>query len=155
MARIVLLGPAGSGKTRLARRYAERTGAALICLDAIWADDIDAFRAEMLRLHAGEAWISDGNFAAVSFDIRLPRATEIVWVEAPGWLRVLRAIRRPFRADSDHRLRDLPNVLAFIRQFDRRNRPLIEQLRLAHGPQVPVRHLRTKAQIEAFLMAAA
>ena len=154
MARIVLLGPAGSGKTRLARRYAQRTGAALICLDAIWAGDVEAFRAEMTRLHAGEAWISDGNFAAVSFDVRLPRATQIVWVEAPRWLSILRAIRRPFLSHSDHALRGLPEVLAFIWNFDRRNRPLIERLRLEHGPRVPVRHLRTKAEIEAFLTAA-
>jgi adenylate kinase family enzyme len=155
MARIVLLGPAGSGKTRLARRYAMRTGAALICLDAIWAGDVEAFRAEIARLHAGEAWISDGNFAAVSFDIRLPRATEIIWLEAPRWLSIVRAVRRPFRADSDHALHGLPKALAFIWNFERRNRPLIERLRQEKGPQVPVRRLRTKAEIAVFLTEAA
>jgi len=155
MARIVLLGCAGTGKTRLARRYAQRTGAALVCLDAIWAGDLEAFRAEIARRHAAEAWISDGNFAAASFDIRLPRATEIVWVEAPRWLCLLRAIRRPFRADSDHGLAKLGDALRFIWNFDRRNRPLIERLRAEHGPQVPLRHLRTNAEIEAFLTAAA
>ena len=155
MARIVLLGCAGSGKTRLSRRYAERTNATLICLDAIWAGDAETFRAEMARRHAGEAWISDGNFAAVSFDIRLPRATQIVWLEAPRWLCLLRAMRRPFRADSDHRLAGLRAALRFIWNFDRRNRPLIERLREQHGPQVPVRHLRTSAEIEAFLTAEA
>jgi adenylate kinase family enzyme len=151
MARIVLLGCAGSGKTRLARRYAARTGAAPICLDAIWAGDVEAFRTEIARLHAGEAWISDGNFAAVSFDIRLPRATEIVWLEAPRWLCLLRAIRRPFRADSDHRLGKLPGALQFIWNFDRRNRPLIERLRIEHSPQVPVRVLKMRTEIEEFL----
>jgi adenylate kinase family enzyme len=151
MARIVLLGCAGTGKTRLARRYAQRTGAALICLDAIWAGDAEAFRVEMARLHADEAWISDGNFAAATFDIRLPRATQIVWIEAPRWLCLLRAIRRPFRGDSDHRLRDLPKALAFIRRFDRRNRPLIEAARARHGPDVPLLRLTDNASIESFL----
>ena len=34
--RIVVLGCAGSGKTTLAQRLGERTGAPVICLDAVW-----------------------------------------------------------------------------------------------------------------------
>jgi adenylate kinase family enzyme len=86
--RIVILGRAGSGKTTLARQLGERMGAPVICLDAIWAalnpkDDIPTFRALMQTLHTGETWISDGNFAAVTFDIRLPRADLIVWPDPP------------------------------------------------------------------------
>ena len=56
--RIVILGPGGAGKSRLARLLAARTGAALISLDAIWprfAGDVAAFRAELARLHEAEA----------------------------------------------------------------------------------------------------
>src|ERR1700685_1163174 len=86
MARIVILGCAGSGKTTLARQLGERTGAPVICLDAIWqphweAKDLPAFRALPMEAHATDEWISDGNFAVASFDIRLPRATLVIWLE--------------------------------------------------------------------------
>ncbi|MEJ0042908.1 MAG: hypothetical protein WDM81_12190 [Rhizomicrobium sp.] len=67
-------------------------------------------------------WVSDGNFAAVSFDIRLPRATQIVWLECPRRLCVWRATRRALGGDRVHRLRKLPEVLRYIRDFDRINR---------------------------------
>jgi adenylate kinase family enzyme len=156
MTRIVLLGPAGSGKTTLARRLGERTSVPVICLDEVWRpqwgrDDVPAFRSLMMAAHAGESWISDGNFAAATFDIRLPRATLIVWLDRPRWLCALRALTRIVRKDSDHRLSGLMKVLLFIRNFDRVNRPLIETLRLKHGPEVPVLRLKNDREIEAFV----
>ena len=71
--RVVILGCAGSGKTTLAKRLAHATGAPLICLDdlsstgGVAPDQVPAFRELMRGLHAGEAWISDGNFAAATF----------------------------------------------------------------------------------------
>ena len=155
MKRIVLLGPAGSGKTTLARRLGERTGVPVICLDDVWRpewgkDDVPAFRSLMMAAHAGEDWISDGNFAAATFDIRLPRASLVVWLDRPRWLCVLRAMTRIFRQDSDHRIAGLIKVLRFITNFDRVNRPLIETLRLKHGPKVPVLCLKNDREIETF-----
>ena len=51
-------------------------------LSAIRDEDVAAFRALLEKAHAGDAWISDGNFAVASFDIRLPRATLVIWLEA-------------------------------------------------------------------------
>jgi adenylate kinase family enzyme len=156
MTRIMLLGSAGSGKTRLARRLEARTGLPVICLDNVWRpewgkDDVPAFRVLMVEAHAREYWISDGNFAAATFDIRLPRASLVVWLDRPRWLCALRATTRIFRQDSDHRLSGLTKVLRFIRNFDRVNRPLIETLRIKHGAKVPVIHLKSDREIEAFL----
>ena len=152
--RIVILGPGGAGKSRLARLLAARTGAALISLDAIWprfAGDVAAFRAELARLHEAEAWVSDGNFAAATFDIRLPRATQIVWLEPSRFLCAVRAVRRALTGDPDHSLRKLPDVLRFIRDFERVNRPRIEALRREHGPDVPVVRLRNDYETERWL----
>ncbi|MEJ1969313.1 MAG: hypothetical protein WDN03_11880 [Rhizomicrobium sp.] len=159
MARIVLLGCGGSGKTTLARRLSARTGAPAILLDAIWQDgwgeaEVPAFRETLRALHAGEAWISDGNFAAVTFDLRLPRATLVVWLDTPRWRCALRAMARVLHRGSDHRLAGLRKVLAFIRNFERVNRPRIERLRKEHGPDVPAVHLKTAAEVESFLAAA-
>jgi adenylate kinase family enzyme len=148
VARIVILGCAGSGKSRLARQIGACHGGSVISLDEIWRPDwgsdmTPAFREILARLHAGDAWVSDGNFAAVSFDIRLPRATLIVWLERSRWLCAWRATRRALRGDSVHTLRKLPDVLRFIRHFDRINRPRIEALRLQYAPDVPVTRLRS------------
>jgi adenylate kinase family enzyme len=154
--RIVVLGCAGSGKTTLSRQLGQRTGAPVICLDAIWQpdwgnDDVPAFRALMKDSHAGDAWISDGNFALATFDIRLPRASLVVWLDPPKLLCAWRSITRVFQKGQEHKIGGLAEVLRFIWNFDRINRPLIEASRLAHGPTVPVRRLTSSGEIAAFL----
>lgn len=154
--RLVILGPAGSGKSTLARRLGKQTGVAVVCLDDIWqrgwgSDDVPAFRSLVRATHAGDAWISDGNFAAATFDIRLPRATQIVWLDCPHLVQVWRAFIRVAKPSSGHRLRDLPRVLRYIRDFDAINRPLIETQRLKHGADVLVLRLYGSREIRAFV----
>jgi adenylate kinase family enzyme len=156
MERIVILGCAGAGKTALSRELAGRANVPVICLDAIWqphwdAKDVPAFRAILKEAHAGDRWISDGNFALATFDIRLPRATLIVWMERSRPLCAWRALTRVFRRGEAHRIGKLPNVLAFIWRFDRVNRPRIEGARVSHGPDVPVRRLTSRREVAAFL----
>ena len=155
--RIVLLGCAGAGKTTLSRRLGERLGARVVCLDAIWRPDwgpadVGRFRALLARAHAGDAWISDGNFALATFDIRLPRADVVVWLDRPRLFGAWRAIVRVFQPGEAHRPRDLGKVLRFIWGFERINRPRIEAARLEHGAHVPVVHLRSDRDIESFLL---
>jgi adenylate kinase family enzyme len=154
--RIVILGCAGSGKTTLARQLGERTGAPVICLDAMWQahseeNNVPAFRALLKQAHAGDEWISDGNFALATFDIRLPRATLVIWLERSRLYCASRAIMRVFKGGEPHRIGKLAEVLAFIWKFDRVNRPRIEATRLSHGPDVPVRRLTGGREIVAFL----
>jgi adenylate kinase family enzyme len=154
--RIVILGPGGAGKTTFARRIGELTGAPVVCLDAIWKPEgtdanLDEFRALVREAHAGERWVSDGNFAIATFDIRLPRATLIVWMEASKRTCAARAIRRVFRKGEPHRIGGLLKVFQFIWRFDTINRPRIEAARIAHGPHVEVLKLKSEAEIEAFL----
>ncbi len=128
----------------------------MICLDAIWQPewsekDVPYFRSLLQEAHASERWISDGNFALATFDIRLPRATLILWLEESKSTCAWRAIKRVFTRQEPHRLGRLANVLAFIWRFDRINRPRIEAQIEIHGPNVPVRRLRTSRQCTAFL----
>jgi adenylate kinase family enzyme len=154
--RIVLLGPAGSGKTTLGRTLAAARGVPFVCLDDIWqpswtAADTPRFREIVAAAHAGEAWISDGNFAAVTFDLRLPRADLIVWLDRPRLGCAWRAFKRVFRAGEAHRIGGLAKAMAFIWNFNRVNRPRIEAARRAHGPNVPVIRLTSASDVAAFL----
>jgi adenylate kinase family enzyme len=156
MARIVILGCAGSGKTTLARQLGERTGAPVICLDTVWQSlwddkDVPAFQSLLEKKHAGEEWISDGNFALATFDIRLRRATLVIWLERSKLSCSWRAIKRVFKWEETHRIGKLAKVLKFIWNFDKINRPRIEAARLAYGPEVPVRRLSSRRDIEMFL----
>ncbi len=155
MARIVILGCAGSGKTTLARQLGERTGAPVICLDDLWhhweEKDLPTFRTLIKKAHAGDEWISDGNFAVASFEIRLPRATQVIWLERSRLYCAWRAITRAFKRGEAHRIGNLNEVLAFIWKFDRVNRPRIEALRVSHGPSVPVLRLIGSRETAAFL----
>jgi len=154
--RIVLIGCGGAGKSRLARRIATRIGAPAIILDDIWQpgwgpENVPAFRELVRETHRGGAWISDGNFAVATFDLRLPRADLIVWLDTPRWLCAWRAIRRPFARGEPHRVSGIVDVLRFIWNFDRVNRPRIEALRAQIAPGVPVMSLRTTADVDAFI----
>jgi hypothetical protein len=113
--------------------------------------DLSSFRYLLEEAHAKDAWISDGNFAQVSFDIRLPRAELIIWLELPRILCAWRACRRVLRQGEPHKLRDLPAVLAFIWRFDRINRTRIEVARSTHGAEVPVIYLKSGREIGGFL----
>lgn len=137
--RIVVIGCAGTGKTTFARSL----GLPTIILDDHWpqplvTEDVPCFRELITELHAGESWVSDGNYAAASFDLRLPRATQIIWLEAPRWVCLWRSLKRVLRKGEAHRLRDWPRVAKFIWNFDRINRPRIEALIREHGPNVPL-----------------
>jgi adenylate kinase family enzyme len=119
MARIVILGCAGSGKTTLARQLGEWTGAPVICLDAIWQPhweekDVPTFRTLIEEAHTDEDWISDGNFAVASFDIRLPRATLVIWLERSRLSCAWRTLTRAFKRSEPHRLGKLAEVLELV-----------------------------------------
>ncbi|MEI9884922.1 MAG: hypothetical protein WDN08_00235 [Rhizomicrobium sp.] len=156
VSRLVLLGCAGQGKSTLGRKLAARSGTPFICLDDIWrqswtAADVPRFRALLAEAHSSDAWISDGNFAAATFDLRLPRAELIVWLDRPRLGCAWRAFSRIFRAGEAHRAGGLGKAMAFIWNFDRVNRPRIEAARRQYGPDVPVIRLTSARGIEDFL----
>jgi adenylate kinase family enzyme len=84
--RVVVVGTSGSGKTTLATRLSERLGLPHVELDALqhgpnWQQATeDELRARATVATAAEAWVVDGNYAAVR-DVVWPRATAIVWLD--------------------------------------------------------------------------
>jgi adenylate kinase family enzyme len=156
--RIVILGCAGGGKTTLAQRLGKITGVPVISLDQIWQPDwkeadVRTFRNLVKQVRAGDCWISDGNFALATFDLRLPRATMVIWIERSRWFCMWHAVARLFKRGEAHRVGKLKQVFSFIFNFERVNRPRIEKARTSHGPDVPVRKLRNNWEMENCLSA--
>jgi adenylate kinase family enzyme len=166
MRRIVILGNAGSGKSTLARAVGERLNLPVVHLDMLfwepgWSKPTyDDFRARVNEAISEEAWICEGNYHRQTFDLRLPCADLIIWLDTPrvSCLRrvVLRsALNRP-RPDlpagcSEKLDRDFLSFLGYVWNFDRDSRPLIEQERLARGPLVPVVSLQGARQTSKFV----
>jgi adenylate kinase family enzyme len=168
MRRIVIVGCAGSGKSTLAKRLGELLGIPVVHLDALnWEPGwktltTEEFRARLKDAISGDAWITDGNYAVLSFDLRMPRADLVIWVQRPLTQCIWRVFRRAFKsycsADEDlapqckERFdRRFLDRLRYIVHFNRVNRPRIEKLRVSHGPDVPVIVLRSDREISGFL----
>jgi len=167
MRRVVILGNAGSGKSTLARRLGERLGLPVVHLDVLFWEpgwtkpDNDAFRARVRAAIAGDAWVCDGNYVRRTFDLRLPRADQIIWMDTSRraclWRVIVRSTLAQPRADLPAGCKEglldktLPEFLADTWAFDRQSRPNIEAAREAVAPEVPVIHLSGRRQIHAFL----
>ena len=155
--RVILLGCAGAGKSYTARRLSQTLGTPNICLDALWSQqgtnvDIAEFRRKLAVHHQAPRWVSDGNFAQVSFDLRLPEADLVLWLERPRWQCLWNAIRRVFRSGEAHQRADLGKVLTFIWNFDRVNRPRIETLLKTLRPDLKVMRLHSDREIKAMIL---
>ena len=86
--RIVIVGTSGSGKTTVARQAAQRLGVTPVELDSIrhrenWYELPDGeFRESIAGIVAGDRWVIDGNYS-FTWDITMPRATQVVWLDLP------------------------------------------------------------------------
>ncbi|MCP1419172.1 adenylate kinase family enzyme [Pseudomonas laurylsulfativorans] len=166
MQRIVILGNAGSGKSTLARALGKRLGLPVVHLDTLfwepgWIEpDAGQFRTRVNTAIAADAWVCEGNYARRTFDLRVPRADLIIWLDTPRltcFFRViLRSVLNRPRPDlpagcTEKLDRAFLTFLKFVWNFDRGYRPGIEAVRLATGPRIAVLHLRGSRQIAAFL----
>ncbi|MEB6591889.1 MULTISPECIES: AAA family ATPase [Pseudomonas] len=166
MQRIVILGNAGSGKSTLARQIGARLRVPVVHLDTLfweagWVEpDAETFRSRVRDAVAGEAWVCEGNYSRRTFDLRLPRADLIIWLDTPRLTCLKRVILRSvlnrprpdLPAGCTERLdRAFLTFLKFVWTFDRGYRPGIEANRQAIGPLVPVVHLRDGRQLAAFV----
>ena len=163
--RIVILGNAGSGKSSLARVLAQQLSLPVVHLDCLYwgagwvKPGRKAFRQRVANATDGLAWICEGNYHHQTFDLRLPKADLVIWMDTPRLTcarRVaLRALRQGPRADlpdgcAEKLDRDFFAFLGYVWRFDRVYRPAIEALRHVHGPDVPVIRLRDRRQADAF-----
>jgi adenylate kinase family enzyme len=108
--RIVVYGPASTGKTTVASRIAQRIGVPHVELDAVfwlpgWTQKSEEeFRAEVSALleKYPDGWVFDGNYRLVR-DLILPLADTVVWLHPPFlvacWWLWKRTISRAWRRE--------------------------------------------------------
>jgi adenylate kinase family enzyme len=167
MRRIVVIGCLGSGKTTLALRLGQRLALPVVHLDVLFwrpgwtASDTPSFRDRVSQAIAGCAWIVDSSYATQTFDLSLPRADAIVFLQRQRWSCLWRLAWRSIFGRAD----DSPDLPAgcleqldwglFVRvwRYERVTRKRVEAARRAHGPDVPVVRLRSDREVAAILAA--
>ena len=167
MHRVVILGCSGAGKSTFARALGARLGVPVVHLDALfwepgWKEpENEAFRARVAAALAGDAWVSDGNYVSRTFDLRLPRADTVIFLDQPRWLCVFRILWRwltssgrvrPDLAEGCLEKFDWPFFL-WTWNFQRKSQPRI--LAVAESYPTPVTRLRGDADMARFLAAQA
>lgn len=99
MKKVVIIGSGGAGKSTLARQLSEKLSIDVYHLDKLfWQPNWVLSSRERQReiqsnLVKMESWIIDGNYGS-TFDIRLPAADTIIFLDIPRVICVYRAFKR-------------------------------------------------------------
>jgi adenylate kinase family enzyme len=99
--RIVIFGPSNSGKSTLAEALSRKLGIPAVHLDQLhhtpntdWVPrPREEFHALQRQAIAGDAWVMDGNYSALT-DERLARATGAIVLDGNHWTRLMRYFHR-------------------------------------------------------------
>jgi adenylate kinase family enzyme len=103
MARILIIGNAGGGKSVLARKLAKKRGLPYREIDAItWKPGWEAYsqaeyEAAHAKLIAEENWVIDGLGWTETLPERFDRATEVILIDMPIWMHFWLAAERQFQ----------------------------------------------------------
>ena len=138
MRRVLVIGSPGAGKTTLSTRLAARLGVPVHYLDLHhwepgwkYRDSAQA-REAVYAIAETPEWVMDGNFAE-TFDLRMPRADTLLWLDYPRATCIRRILARTIK-DYGTQKPDLPegcaekfdaSLLRFTWSFPKESRPLI------------------------------
>lgn len=163
MARILVIGSNGAGKSTFARRLAEKTGLPLIHLDQIhWRGHwerrpAEEFEAIVLSEVQKSSWIIDGNNIKSLYQ-RLPFADTVFWFEFSPMACFFNIVKR-VRTYHGNVRPDMPDQCVenlsfkFFRyawKFNRVNRERIISL-LAENPHLTVLRFKNQLQVNKYL----
>jgi adenylate kinase family enzyme len=164
MRRVLVIGCSGAGKSTLARQLAPRLGLPLVHLDRFywksgWVEPTqEEWRRTVAGLVAGPAWVMDGNYSA-TFDLRMPRADTVIWLDFPRTRCVWRVVMRAIK-DYGRNRPDLPDgcpeqidfkFYRFVWDFPNRSRPRIVEGLKTIGSHLRVIQLTDDRAVAAFL----
>jgi adenylate kinase family enzyme len=164
MRRVMVIGCSGAGKSTLARHLAKTLELPLIGLDSVywrpgWIEtSMLEFRDAVARLVDGPAWIMDGNFDS-TFDLRMPVADTIVWLDLARWACVRGVLTRLVREYGRTRV-DLPDgcpecfdleFLMYVWNFNAAHRPRIVAALEKFAGQAQLHRLKSRMDAERFM----
>jgi adenylate kinase family enzyme len=166
--RALVIGSPGAGKSTFARKLAVLKGCSIVHLDQLYWEPgwviakPDVYRARLERVLVTEAWVMDGNYSS-TFDIRLPRADAVIWLDRPRWICLARVLRRIAGSHGQVREDMAPGCpeqidLAFLRYvwtFPRKHRPRITTALARHDAFPRTAILSSDREAQAFLDAVA
>jgi len=162
--RVLVVGGPGAGKSTFARRLGEKLALPLIHLDFhYWRSgwrvpELDTWRAQAAVLAAAPGWVMDGNYSS-TYDIRMPRADSLIWLDYPRAICMRRALLRIVKGYGRNRI-DLPEgcpekfdaeFLRFVWNFPRKHRPQIVDGLERFGGHLRVTRFSHDREAEAFL----
>ncbi len=143
-----------------------RLGIPVVHLDTLYwgpswkKPDLLEFRQRVRSALESESWICEGNYTKQTFDLKLPRADLIIWLDTPRTVCCFRVVKR---AVFDRRRSDLPascieridlQFLSFVWSvwtFDSQVRPGMEADSLLQRHAAKIVRLETKRDIARFL----
>jgi adenylate kinase family enzyme len=139
MKKILVIGCPGAGKTTFSNKLAQKTKLPLIHLDKHYYDprhnyeyDKEPWRSRVAELVSARKWVIDGNYKS-TFDVRMPAADTIIFLDYPRWLCLWRVFKRRIkyhrktRPDMAEDWQEKANFefLRHIWDFKENGRPLI------------------------------
>lgn len=166
MRRVLVIGSPGAGKTTLSARLAAKLYVPLHYLDLHhWLPgwkyrDSQSAREIVRGLAETPAWVMDGNFAE-TFDLRMPRADTLIWLDYPRATCIRRIVMRTIRGYG-RQPPDLPtgcpetfdfNVLRFAWRFAAVSRPQIHSAIAQFGQHLRVFRLVGDGDVSQFACA--
>jgi adenylate kinase family enzyme len=164
MRRGLVVGCAGAGKTTLARKLARASGLPLIHLDfhywrAGWQlPAVADWREQVIALAATPEWIMDGNYSN-TYDIRMPRADTLIWLDYARSLCLCRVLLRTLTGYGRTRS-DLPEscperfdipFLRYVWNFPQKHRPRIVNAIERFGAHLRITRLCSDRDAHEFL----
>jgi len=162
MKRILIVGCSGSGKSTLGRRVGNKLNLPIVHLDQHffkpnWLEKpLTEFQEIVVDLAAQDRWVMDGNYSK-TFELRLPRADTVVFLDFPTWFCIYRVIKRYLTNIGKTRLDASPGCpekidiefLGYVWNYNRRSRA--KMLGHLEGFKGNVVRLSSVKEIDAFV----
>jgi len=149
VARVLVLGPGGSGKSTFACALGLQLRLPVVELDRVYWDErltprpAEEWEAMQRRLIGAPRWILDGDLGPYdALDVRLRAADTVVLLDFPLWRCAWRSWRRS---------RERPDYWRWLASWRRRYRGPLRAALEAAGPSLTVHAPRNPRQVEALL----